>query len=260
MPAARFVRILAMAAFLALPCGFTRAADWAELRGRFLLSGQLPLPNQLFVAAGPCVGALLYDATVVVDPLDHLANVVVTLRRAPAQVAPRSNNVAAEAVQLDFACQPSPHVAVVRTGQTLRLKNANAFDVGFQFVTLTNAPWTPAVPAGKTVERVFATAEGLPVRVQSSTHPWMNAWLVVRDHPYTAVSAGDGTFRIADLPVGTELEFLLWHERPGPLRGVALPGGKTDPRGRFKITLRPGINDLGEVILPVESFQHPLNP
>ena len=54
---------------------------------------------------------------------------------------------------------------------------------------------------------------GLPVSVTCNIHPWMKAYAVFREDGYVAVSSGDGTFEIPDLPAGEPLEFQVWHER-----------------------------------------------
>ncbi len=40
------------------------------------------------------------------------------------------------------------------------------------------------------------------LKFKCDVHPWMFAWVSVFDHPYFAVSAKDGTFKIANVPPG----------------------------------------------------------
>ena len=47
-------------------------------------------------------------------------------------------------------------------------------------------------------------------------HPWQRAWILVFDHPYYALSAKSGDFRIADIPAGT-YRLKAWH----PVLGIA---------------------------------------
>jgi hypothetical protein len=52
------------------------------------------------------------------------------------------------------------------------------------------------------------------VPLKCDVHAWMNAWIGVVEHPYFAVTGGDGTFSLANLPAGTyTLE--AWHEAGG---------------------------------------------
>ena len=238
-------------AVLPAPCELAQAGEWGDLRGHFKASDQLPPRPPIQVAVGPCAATPLDDERVIVDALGNLRNVVVTLRKAPAEIAPSYADAAGKAVLVDLRCQPTPHVIALRTSQPLRLRNDNAFSVGLQFDVLRNKPQVPALESGRLVELKFNQAEPLPVRFLSSTHPWITGWVVVSDHPYTAISAADGTFTIQDLPAGVELEFMLWHEKAGMLAGLPVGADKTNAKGRFRFTLRPGANDLGEIIVPV---------
>ena len=59
-------------------------------------------------------------------------------------------------------------------------------------------------------ERPLA-APGLVV-VRDADHPWPTAYLAVFDHPYFAVTAPNGTFRIDAVPPG-RYRMKVWHER-----------------------------------------------
>ena len=59
-------------------------------------------------------------------------------------------------------------------------------------------------------ERPFA-APGL-VYVRDADHGWPAAYLAVFDHPYFAVTAPNGTFRIDGVPPG-HYTVKVWHER-----------------------------------------------
>jgi hypothetical protein len=72
----------------------------------------------------------------------------------------------------------------------------------------------------------------------------MRAYVVARHHPYVGFSDAGGTFTIRDLPAGVEIEFQAWHERAGYLSIAKWP------KGRFKMTLTDGVNDLGEIKVP----------
>ena len=76
----------------------------------------------------------------------------------------------------------------------------------------------------------------------------MKGWLVVPPTPYAAVSGDDGKFEIKNLPVGTELEFQAWQEKKGYLDKATINGKDAGwTKGRFKITIKPGDNDLGDI-------------
>ena len=75
--------------------------------------------------------------------------------------------------------------------------------------------------------------------VNCSIHPWMKAWVLPRENPYFDVSKTDGSFEIANLPAGVELEFSVWHELNGSLTMTGKAGDVEIPvsGGKFKITL-----------------------
>jgi len=52
------------------------------------------------------------------------------------------------------------------------------------------------------------------VRVYCNIHPQMSAFVLVRDNPYWARPASDGSFEIAGLPAGSWV-LKAWHERSG---------------------------------------------
>jgi hypothetical protein len=57
------------------------------------------------------------------------------------------------------------------------------------------------VPNGPDLTFSFDKAENF-LKFQCDVHKWMFAWVSVFDHPYFAVSAKDGTFKIANVPPG----------------------------------------------------------
>jgi hypothetical protein len=85
----------------------------------------------------------------------------------------------------------------------------------------------------------------------------MGAWLVVRQDPYAAASDKSGAFALKNLPAGRELEFQLWQEKAGFLKGVEVSGApiKVDAKGRFKVKLEPE-KDLALVIsVPADAIK-----
>ena len=174
-------------------------------------------------------------------------------------VGPDYAKTASDKVELDNKnCRFEPHVALMRTTQTLVLKNSDPAPVSHNtnIAPLINAGINPVLAAGgDPIEHKFDSEEGLPIKIGCNIHPWMGAWLIVRKDPYAAVSEKTGAFTIKDLPVGKELEFVLWQEKSGYLKNATFKGGKADTKGRFKLKLKPGDNNLGDIKISGSVFK-----
>jgi hypothetical protein len=87
--------------------------------------------------------------------------------------------------------------------------------------------------------------EALPVSISCSVHPWMRAYMLPRKNAYFAVTGQDGSFEIANLPAGEEIEIQVWHESAAGGNGAlsvesdAAKELKWNDKGRFKIRLEP---------------------
>jgi hypothetical protein len=225
------------------------AGDWGTLTGRIVFDGKAPAPKPIDTAKDPKCSVKLTTEDLIVGKDGGLQNAVVMLRSKPAKINPElEKSIPAEAVLDNKNCRFEPHVQVVLTKQKLLLKNSDPTGHNSNLTPLKNAAINPVLAAGGApVEYKFSSEEALPVKVGCNIHPWMGAWIVARTDPYAAVTDENGNFEIKDLPAGSELEFRLWHENPGYLKDAAYKGGKADRRGTFKVKIKPGKNDLGDI-------------
>ena len=237
-------------------------AEWATLTGRIVYGGKPPAPAPIVPTKDESVCGMhkLYDEGLLVNANGGLANAAIVLMTKNVPVNPEYEKTAKDKVVLDNkGCRFEPHVLVVRTSQTLVLKNSDPAPVSHntKIDPFKNAGINPVLPAGgDPLEHKFTEEEGTPVPVGCNIHPWMSAKLIVRKDPYAAVSGTDGKFTIKDLPANTELEFMLWEEKVGYLKNVTFKGGKTDSKGRFKIKLKPGeTTDLGDIKVDPSMFK-----
>ena len=186
---------------------------------------------------------------IVVGDDGGLANAVVMLRTKDVPVNPEYEATAdAEVALTNKECRFEPHVVVVRLSQKLMLKNDDPTGHNTNVQPFYSPAINPILAAGSDpLKHKLAKPEVRPVKVGCNIHTWMGAWLIVRTDPYAAVSGGDGTFEIKDLPAGKELEFGLWHEKAGYLKNAKFKGGTSDSRGNFKYKIKPGDNDLGDI-------------
>lgn len=233
--------------------GAAVAADqWATLTGRFVYDGAAPPPAKLVVSkdADVCGKHPLVDESLVVGPDGGLANVVVYVRSAKVKVHPDLAKPAGEVILDNKNCRFEPHVAAIQLGQTLVLKNSDPIGHNSNVQPLGDQGANPLIAAGTDAKHKFNKKQLLPVPVSCNIHPWMKAYVLPRDNPYTAVSDQDGNFTIKDLPAGEKLEFQVWQEKAGYLEA------KSDwKKGRFEMTLKPGENNLGAIKVKPALFE-----
>ncbi len=198
----------------------------------------------------------LHDEGLEVAPDGGLQNAVIFLRTEGVDVAPSYDDSAKADVLLDNKnCRFEPHVAVLRTSQSLVLKNSDPIGHNSKVEPIKNPAINPIIPSGEEIKQQFPDEENLPIKVGCNIHPWMGAWIVVRKTPYVAVADKEGNFEIKDLPVGKELEFVLWQEKAGYLKEAKIDGVKVDTKGRFKLKIKPGDNKLGDIKVSSKLFK-----
>jgi plastocyanin len=111
-------------------------------------------------------------------------------------------------------CHFSPQVAVLTVGSVLEIRNT---DPMLHLVHLYGQREANLAfpPQDTTVSRTLEAAGMLVVKCD--LHPWMQAFIRVDDHPFHAVTDGDGSFRMTDVPAG-EYTLEAWHETLGTQR------------------------------------------
>ena len=135
-----------------------------------------------------------------------------------------------------------PHALFANAGQELVLGNRDPLQ---HIVAMGESP-SFKVPGGdEVVRRLAHTPEPMSVRCQF--HPWMGAFILVQDHPWTAVTDTDGRFRIDRIPAG-DWWLRIWHEEIEIDYTIDESGfGHAWEQGRRKLKFdRPEI-DLGEL-------------
>ena len=73
------------------------------------------------------------------------------------------------------------------------------------------------------------------LHIKCDVHRWMNTYIGVVEHPYFAVSGGDGTFTIAGVPPGV-YTIQAWHEQYGPLTQSIIVNAGDNPIADFAYT------------------------
>jgi len=201
---------LAVAMALLVPAA---ARANSAVSGTVKLGGSPPRLPALKVTkdASVCGGDKPSEA-VVVGKAGALANVVVSLRVAkpPSAPAPTPN-----AAVDQKGCTYRPHVQAVTVGTSLALVNSDAVLHNVHGHTGPVQVFNVAMPIRNQRVPTRLTRPGLVQLQCDAGHSWMAAWIYVFDHPYFAVTGGDGKFEIKDVPAG-HYTVEYWHE---PLDG-----------------------------------------
>ena len=141
-----------------------------------------------------------------------LANVFVRLQGTFPQTP-----VPAQALTLDqTGCVYRPRVVGMRVGQTLQIKNSDAFLHNVHSQSGHNNTFNVGQPVAGNVYQFKPKEEEVMLRVACDIHSWMTAYVGIVSNPYFAVSNTTGTFEIDNVPAGTRT-IQIWHERYGML-------------------------------------------
>jgi hypothetical protein len=221
-------------------------AGAADLKGKFILDGEVPAPTPVTdpKAANDFPGAKLFYQNLVIDPTTKaIAYVAVYIKADEFPATPEAEAAAVPEVVVDNkGGQFNPHMTALWVGkQKLFFQNSDPVSHNSNFNL---AGVNPLLPPTSKIPVDVAGTKLLPQEVTCTIHPWMKAYVVPRKHPYVAFSGADGAFVIKNLPEGQEIEFQAWHEKAGYL---AVPQWE---KGRFTMTLKAGENDLGEIKVP----------
>lgn len=251
-------------AVMALAAATASSATAGNLKGKFVLDGKAPAPAKLKVDKDAAVcapgGMAPVDESLVVGSDGGISNIIVAIYLKPGAKKPAVPADFAAAVKkpttLDNSkCRFEPRVTVVYAGQELILKNSDTVGHNVKANMLANTPFNDLIPGGGQLTKTsLKVEEKLPAEASCSIHPWMRGYLVVREDPFVAVSAADGSFEIKDLPAG-DWTFRAWHERSGFVEEIKLGGKATKwEKGRFEAKITDKDTDLGEIKVGIKEF------
>lgn len=237
---------------------------WATLRGRFIYDGTPPTmpPYQVNKDTATCApgGHAPPQQTLVVDGgTMGIKNVAIYLR--DASRVHDSAKPSEDLVEFDQKeCVFLSHVRGILVGQSLDIKNSDPVGHNTKIDGRSNR-FNQTIPAGEAIAYKIQREEATPAPVSCSIHPWMSAYLLPRDNGYFAITADDGSFEIANLPAGEELEIQVWHESATGAGGslvVTTPDAKAlkwSNKGRFTIKLEPDEVKELEITVPASAFR-----
>jgi hypothetical protein len=193
------------------------AQGTGSISGTVTTTASGPGPVRVTIDQKVC-GNEIADESVVVNGSGGVANAVITLAGVKA-ATPAASGV------MNEKCRFSPRVQIVRPNAVITTSSADPI------LHTTNAQ----IDSGKVLFNVAVPVPGLKinkpvagmglVRLTCNTHPWMRGFIVVTDE-MAAISGGDGTFTLKDVPVGT-YELRIWHETlKGAPQRVTVAAGK----------------------------------
>lgn len=247
---------------VAMP-GAAFADEAGSLTGRIVYKGPAPAPEELSLNKDIAICSKTHpvDESLLVHREDRgLKNVVVWLepekgKSLPDVASSLNRKRPDEVVMTNQNCRFEPHIVAMTTDQTLVLGNDDPIAHNTLANLLYNSPFNEAIGTGSAVRKKLKRSERRPAEVSCPIHSWMKGWIVVKDHPYVAISNEHGRFQIVDLPPG-EWTFQFWQEKAGYLSKLELKSGTVEDRkGIYRLMIKPGQNDLGEVAVDAALFE-----
>lgn len=240
---------------------FKKEAGYGDISGQILYDGDVPEPKLVIKKGDPavkdsavCAATDLYGNELIVDPKTKgIANAFVyiyhrNIKKQGIKIHPDLQEIPEDQQEIVFDqknCRFIPHVMVIRTGQSVRIKSADNCAHNTHTSTLFNDEFNTIIAPndrkGVLLDNLDLP-ESLPMPVKCDIHPWMKAhWLII-NHPYATVTDKEGRFTIKQLPVG-EIEFRIWHERPGYIDR------------KYVVTVEEGQTKLDPLKVPAEKFE-----
>ena len=190
-------------------------ANTGTIKGHVHLTGKLPGNPIIRMGMDPMcskmnAGKRILQEYVVATVDGSLANVFVRLQGNIPQTP-----VSTQPVVIDQrGCVYTPRVVGVRMGQTLQIKNSDAFLHNVHGLSGKDNSFNVGQPTAGLVFQWKANNEEVMLHLKCDIHNWMNAYIGVVTNPYFAVSDTAGTFQIDKVPPGT-YTLQAWHERFG---------------------------------------------
>lgn len=132
-------------------------------------------------------------------------------------------------------CLYMPRVIGLRVGQTLVVRNTDAFLHNVHALPKFSRSFNVGMNQGAPeIRRTFESPEVM-VPIRCDVHPWMRAYVGVLPHPYFAVTSADGAFEIKNVPPG-RYTLEVWHEKLGTQRIVVDVGPGEERSANFLLT------------------------
>lgn len=210
---------------------FANSGESFDVKGVVTFSGEVPKGKRLSLPSGCSEpGKDVYSNEVIVKN-GKLQNVLI--RVVKGQEGKFTREVPDTEVVLDQrGCLYSPRVAAARVGQKVTFVNSDPIFHNVRSVTNENERFNVAMPKkNQRITKVFNKPE-IFLQAKCSVHPWMGAYVAIVEHPFYAVTNGNGEFTLPKLPEG-HYEIEAWHEVFGSQIKEVYVTGRENPRIDF---------------------------
>src|SRR5260221_496847 len=131
-------------------------------------------------------------------------------------------------------CVYTPHVVSGMVGQEFKVRNSDGFLHNIHGLCKDNPEFNfPQQQKGQ-VNKIEANQIPETYKIKCDVHPWMHTWVVVLDHPYSAVTDDNGAFTIKGLGDG-QYRLVAWHQKLGTQEAeVEVKNGKGMAEFKFE--------------------------
>lgn len=197
--------------------------DAGQVEGTIRLAGTPPAAGRLRVLQNADVcGPWVPDESLLVAESGAVAGAVVELEG----ISAGKSCPATVAVLDNLGCAFVPRVQALVVGQSLEIRNSDPILHDAHAWLGSRTIFNLGLPTWRRVTHVF-TEPGLHAIDCNVLHTWMKAWILVRPHPYVAVTGPDGRFTLGEVPPG-RYRLRVWHESLGErVREVEVGAGET---------------------------------
>lgn len=188
--------------------------DGGAVAGEIKFTDAVPKPEKLLMNkdADTCGVTKLSDSFIVSPQTKGLKNVVLSIEGVS---APAGLQQPVRITQKK--CWFEPHVQVAQVGATLEIVNGDRIlhNIHSYLEPSKRTIFNLAQPIQNQVNKVALKDDGV-ITVKCDIHNWMSAYIVVKKHPYFAISDENGFFRIGNVPPG-RYKLQAWHEELGSM-------------------------------------------
>jgi plastocyanin len=184
--------------------------DGGTIRGSIKVDGKAPKLPPLQITKYKEICKDVPNESLLVGPGQGVRYAVVTL-----EGITKGKAVEKEAVhEMDnLGCRFVPHVLAASVGQFVIFKNSDPILHTVHALFTSGQPqFNIGLYPGRVSRKPLVTP-GV-VKIICEVHPWMSAYIVVTDHPYSSVTDVYGEYLINDIPAGS-YRLKVWHETLG---------------------------------------------